>query len=210
MRYRMIFSKTEAMRFTSHLDLHTTLERTMRRANLPLVYSQGFTPRPKLSLASALPLGYTSEAEAAEFWLKEALPVEEIARGIKQASPPGIELHKIQRVEDKEPKLQNALSSAEFVISLRQPDEDLPRRVEEMISAEELLRERVRKGKKKTYDLRNLILSAKVTPAEGDNPQQLHLHLRAEPGATGRPDEVLSQLGLDPLSPHIHRMKLIF
>ncbi|MFN2143920.1 MAG: TIGR03936 family radical SAM-associated protein [Anaerolineales bacterium] len=210
MRYRMTFSKTEAMRFTSHLDLHTTLERTMRRANLPLVYSQGFTPRPKLSLASALPLGYTSEAEAAEFWLEEELPVEEVAKAIHHSAPPGIQLHEVRIADEQEPKLQNALSSAEFVISLRQPDPDLPRRVAEMMAAEELPRERIRKGKKKTYDLRSLILAAEVTPPDGDSPQQLKLHLRAEPGATGRPDEVLDELGIDPLSPHIHRTKLVF
>ncbi len=78
------------------------------------------------------------------------------------------------------------------------------------MAAEELMRERVRKGKKKTYDLRSLILAAEVTPPDGDTPQQLHLQLRAEPGATGRPDEVLSALGIDPLSPHIHRTKLVF
>ena len=210
MRYRMTFSKTEAMRFTSHLDLHTTLERTMRRANLPLVYSQGFTPRPKLSLASALPLGYTSEAEAAEFWLEEELPVEDVAKAIHHSAPPGIQLHEVRIADEQEPKLQNALSSAEFVISLRQPDPNLARRVAEMMAAEELPRERIRKGKKKTYDLRSLILAAEVTPPDGDSPQQLKLHLRAEPGATGRPDEVLDELGIDPLSPHIHRTKLVF
>ena len=88
-RYKMIFSKTEAMRFTSHLDLHSTLERTMRRANLPLVYSQGFTPRPKLSLASALPLGYTSEAEAAEFWLENDFAPDAVAEAIRASAPSG-------------------------------------------------------------------------------------------------------------------------
>jgi radical SAM-linked protein len=206
----MIFSKTEAMRFTSHLDLHTTLERTMRRANLPLAYSQGFTPRPKLSLASALPLGYTSEAEAAEFWLTEAYPAEELAEAIQSAAPPGIVVHDVLSTDNAAPKLQNALSSAVFQVSLREPDPELPQRVEEMMSAESLPRERIRKGKKKTYDLRPLILSADVTPATEDALQQLHLHLRAEPGATGRPDEVLKELGLDPLSPLIHRTELVF
>ena len=57
MRYRIFFSKTEAMRFTGHLDLHRTLERTMRRANLPLAYSEGFTPRPKFNPCLSTPVG---------------------------------------------------------------------------------------------------------------------------------------------------------
>ena len=210
MRYRITFSKTDAMRFTGHLDLHTALERTMRRANLPLVYSQGFTPRPKLSLASALPLGYTSEAEMAEFWLKETLPIEDVAKALHKATPPGIMVHKVQTVEEKAPKLQVALSCAHFLISFREPQPNLVEKVAEMISAKSLPRERVRKGKKKIFDLRTLILAAEVLPAEDDNHQQLSLELRAEPGATGRPDDVLKALGIDPLSPFIHRTKLVF
>jgi len=210
MRYRITFTKTEAMRFTSHLDLHTTIERTMRRANLPLVYSQGFTPRPKLSLASALPLGYTSEGEIAEFWLEEDLPIDQIAKALHAASPPGLVVHRIETAAEDAPKLQNALSSAWFLITFREPHPGLEDQVAEMIATDSLPKERIRKGKKKVYDLRTLILEAEAIPAEGEHPQQLRLHLRAEPGATGRPDEVLEELGIDPHNPLIHRTKLVF
>ena len=210
MRYQITFSKTGAMRFTSHLDLHKTLERTMRRANLPLVYSQGFTPRPKISLASALPLGYTSEAEVAEFWLEEPIPVEQLAKSFHAASPPGLVLHKAITPDPKAPKLQNALESAQFTITFRETHPGLEEKVAEMLAAETLLRVRVRKRKQKTYDLRPLLLGAEVIPPTDDTPQQLILHLRAEPGATGRPDEVLDELGIDPLVPYIHRTALIF
>lgn len=210
MRYQIIFSKTGPMRFTSHLDLHKTLERTMRRANLPLTYSEGFTPRPKLSLASALPLGYTSEGEVAEFWLKEPMPVDEVAKALHAVSPPGLVLHQATTREERAPKPQNALQSAEFLITFRTEHPELETAVAEMLAAESLPRERVRKGKRKSYDLRPLVLDASVIPAKGDQPQQLILHLRAEPSATGRPDETLDQLGIDPLVPHIHRTKLHF
>ena len=65
-RLRIVFAKTEAMRYTSHLDLHRTWERTIRRANLPLAYSQGYNPHPRINLASALPLGFTSDCEVVE------------------------------------------------------------------------------------------------------------------------------------------------
>ena len=71
MRIRVTFSKTYHMRYTSHLDVHRTWERTLRRARLPLAYSQGFNPRPKINLAAALPLGFTSDCEIVEFWLDE-------------------------------------------------------------------------------------------------------------------------------------------
>lgn len=210
MRYKMTFSKTEEMRYTGHLDLHTTLERTMRRANLPLVYSQGFTPRPKLSLASALPLGYTSESELAEFWLKEDVPLKDLIQALQASAPPGLTIHKVQTAAKEEPKLQNALTGAEFQISFQQEDPNLPEKVDAMLAKQEIPREKLKKGKKKTYDLRALILGAEVIPSTSEEPQKLKLRLQAVPGATGRPDEVLEELGIDPLSPDVHRTKLIF
>ncbi|MFN2265763.1 MAG: TIGR03936 family radical SAM-associated protein, partial [Anaerolineales bacterium] len=63
MRIRVKFAKTEPMRFTSHLDLYRAWERLLRRADLSLVFSQGYNPRPKLQLAAPLALGITSQAE---------------------------------------------------------------------------------------------------------------------------------------------------
>jgi radical SAM-linked protein len=210
MRYQITFSKNEAMRFTGHLDLFSTLERTFRRANLPLVYSQGFTPRPKMALASALPLGYTSECERAEFWLKEELPIKDIAAAIIKAAPPGITLHKTETPDLQAPKLQNALSSAGFRVTLLNPHPNLAQDAQAIMDAPSLPRERIRKGKKKTYDLRQLILDIEVLEPDEENRQQVSLHLRAEPGATGRPDEVLNELGIDPLQCLIHRTALFF
>lgn len=210
MRYQITFTKQGPMRFTGHLDLHKTLERTMRRANLPVVYSEGFNPRPKLQLASALPLGYTSEAEVAEFWLKEPLPLDAVASAFQAAAPPGLMLQKAILPEEKAPKLQISLQSAEFTVTFKTPQPGLEEAVSEMLAAETLPRVRVSKRKKRNYDLRPLLLDAQVIPAGEDQPQQLTLHLRAEPSATGRPDEVLDELGVDPLSPHIHRTRLHF
>ncbi len=64
MRARITFSKQGALRYTGHLDLHRLWERAMRRADLPLSYSQGFHPQPKISLASALPLGFASRCRS--------------------------------------------------------------------------------------------------------------------------------------------------
>ena len=81
-RLRLTFAKTEAMRFTGHLDLHHTWERTFRRAGLPLAYSQGFNPHPRLNLASALPLGFTSECEVIDVWLEQEMEPEQVDGGL--------------------------------------------------------------------------------------------------------------------------------
>jgi radical SAM-linked protein len=76
-RVRIHFHKTEAMRFTGHLDLHKAWERALRRAGsrsaLRLAYSQGFHPQPRIHLACALPLGFTSECEVVDVWLENEI-----------------------------------------------------------------------------------------------------------------------------------------
>ena len=210
MRLRLTFSKTSAMRFTGHLDLFSTLERTMRRANLPLAYSQGFNPRPKITLASALPLGFTSDCELADIWLENDVPVEEVASALKKAAPPGIEIHAVEALAESAPKPQTELESSEFLVTLLEPVEDLTERVEQLLAAKELPRERVRKGKKRTYDLRELIGELEVLPQDAEGNPRLRMRLAAREGATGRPEEALEALGLDPLAARYHRTRLLF
>jgi radical SAM-linked protein len=210
MRYRITFSKTTAMRFTGHLDLHRTLERTMRRANLPLAYSEGFTPRPKLTLASALPLGYTSEAEIADFWLKEELPLNQIDQAFKGAQPPGVSLQQVESIASDAPKLQTTLTKAKFVVNLTEPIPNLDQKIAELLQRETILREKIKKGKRKTSDIRPLIFEVNRISLEDESKHTLEMTLKAEPGATGRPDHVLEAMGVDPLSARIHRTGLIF
>ena len=95
MRIRLIFSKLEPMRYTGHLDLFRTWERTIRRAGLPLAYSQGFNSRPRINLASALPLGFTSCGEVMDMWLEEDQSLDKIKAALEGALPPGLRFSKI-------------------------------------------------------------------------------------------------------------------
>lgn len=209
MRVRITFAKTQAMRYTGHLDLNRTLERTIRRANLPLAYSQGFNPRPKVMIASALPLGYTSQFEVADMWFKEELPLQDIQQALIGSVPPGIELLKVEEVGLKVPKLQNSIQGATFVVTLLDRVEDLEDKVADMLAKPEIMREKVRKKKTRTFDLRPLIFDVSVLPEE-DGKQRLQMHLRAGEGTTGRPDDVLDELGIDPLETRIHRLEIQF
>jgi radical SAM-linked protein len=200
MRIRVTFSKTAHMRYTSHLDLHRTWERTLRRARLPLAYSQGFNPRPKINLGAALPLGFTSDCEIIEFWLDGTQPQNEIVTRLREAAPPGIEIHTIEEIEPKAPKIPNLIDSAKYQVTLLEPVSDLNQRVSDVVKAETLPRER----RGKPYDLRPLVEDIQV-PDE----QHLALQLAARSGATGRPEEVLLALGIDPVDTRVHRTALI-
>ena len=198
------------MRFTGNLDLHRTLERTMRRANLPLAYSQGFNPRPKLTLASALPLGYTSESEVAEFWLKEVMEVAEIKIALDEAAPPGLEFLDLDTVDQRAPKPQTIITGATFITTLQNPIPELEEKVSQLMASEEIIKENIRKGKKRVYNLRDLIYEVTILPGGDGEKQRLEMYLQAGHRTTGRPNEVLMELGIDPLETKIHRKELIF
>jgi len=209
MRVRTKFSKTEAMRFTGHLDLFRALERTVRRAKLPLTYSQGFNPHPKISLASALPLGFTSEAEFADIFLDETLPLTEIDQTLINALPSGIQINEINLVDPKEPKLQNSLRSSIFSAILGEPFPNMEKAVLNFLSAEEVIIEKIKKGKKRLINIREFVHTIEIIE-DNDNKQELRLHLSAVEGKTGRPDVILEQIGINPLSTRFHRTDLIF
>lgn len=206
MRLRVTFAKTEEMRYTGHLDLHRTWERTIRRAGLPLAYSQGFHPQPRLNLASALPLGFTSECEIADVWLEQPIPTEVARAALEQAVPPGIKIKEIQEVEEKAPALQTQVIASEYSITLMDSNPHLEQRIQDLLAAESLPRER--RGKR--YDMRPLVEDLQRLPEDEQRRTRLFLRLSSRPGATGRPEELLSALDIPPASALVHRTKLIF
>lgn len=200
MRLKITFAKTDAMRYTSHLDLQRTWERTLRRARLPLAYSQGFNPRPKINLAAALPLGFTAAAELIEVWLEEEIPLDRIESALTRALPPGLVVREIRETVDPSPKLQNSIQSASYHIILSETPQNIASTVDNLLAQDEIIRER----RSKKYDLRPLIEELCL-----NNDGTLHLQVSALPGKTGRPDEVLLALGIDPLTARIERTKLL-
>lgn len=211
MRIRITFSKQGALRYTGHLDLHKLWERAARRAGLPLAYSQGFHPSPKIQLASALPLGFSSRAEAMDMWLASDVELSSLRASLQAVLPPGIQILDLRQVDDRAPALQTQLIAAEYEAVI--PDEhasSLTSRVAALLEAESLPRER----RGKTYDLRALIESlAIVTAPPSEKERQgarVHMRLTAREGATGRPEEVLSALGIPPDECRVERTRLIF
>ncbi|MCE9645119.1 MAG: TIGR03936 family radical SAM-associated protein [Chloroflexi bacterium] len=207
MRARITFTKQGALRYTGHLDLHRLWERAMRRAELPISYSQGFHPQPKISLAAALPLGFASRGEVLDVRFNEDLPTEEIARRLKDSLPPDIQITEVESVDERAPALQTQVLSAAYDVHLTEPVDGsaLKRKVEELMMSESLPRER----RGKFYDLRPLVeMLSMVTEADGR--VWLRMTLASREGATGRPEEVLNALGIEPEYTRVERTRLIF
>jgi radical SAM-linked protein len=207
---RFVFSKDGPARYISHLDLARAVERALNRAGLPVAYSQGFNRRPRLSLAAALPLGYTSQAEIADVWLAASLPPDEFQTCLAATMPPGIRVLSAAETPLTAPSLQQQMAESSYVVEFLEPPDwaALEAAVAELLAAETVLRQRARAkgGGVQTIDLRPLILEARVE--QGDSRPRLRLRLVHTATQTGRPDDVLAALGFDPLDARVHRVAL--
>ncbi len=203
MRIRITFAKVGALRYTGHLDLHRLWERTARRAELPLAYSQGFHPQPKLAIAAALPLGFSSRCEVLDMRLEHEIPLEGLREKLQDTLPTGIQVVSVESVDEKLPALQTLVASAEYQVTLTESFDgiELKRRIDSVTATESIIRER----RGKTYDLRPLIEMLDLEP-DG----KIFMRLAAREGATGRPEEVLDMLGIRFEETRIERTQLLF
>lgn len=205
MRIRIVFEKKQEMRYTGHLDLQRAWERTLRRAQLPLVYSKGFNPRPRINLASPLPLGFTGEREILDIWLEEQLTISVIEARISSSLPPGLAINQVYEVDQREPALQTQLEASEYVITFLEPVDDLASQINRVLNSSII--QRVRRGK--AYDLRPLIFKLELIPKDEADRKQVFTRLSAKEGATGRPEEVASALDVPPQNILVRRVGLI-
>lgn len=206
-RLRATYTKGEAVKYISHLDLARTVERVFRRARLPLVYSQGFSPRPKFAFASALPVGATGRAELLDVWLSPPLAPLEFAKRVAPQLPAGIELVEVREVDLRLPALQACVSHADYLVTLEDAPVDLGARIAALLARAAIPMERQRKGELRAYDLRPLILELEPIPGPG---AQIGMKLANSSSATGRADQVLAALGLADAPYAVERTRLYF
>ena len=209
MRIRITFVKQGALRYTGHLDLHKLWERAARRAELPLAYSQGFHPQPKMNMAAALPLGFSSRCEVMDLKLEHDISLEDLPIRLNQTLPAGLQVVVVEEVEERAPALQTQVVSAEYEVALAEPidESELKRKIDSMIELKSIPRER----RGKMYDLRPLIEDLRpMEPNSSLSGQKIFMRLSAREGATGRPEEVLDVLGIAFEETRIERTQLIF
>ncbi len=198
-RLRLTFSKSGPLKYSSHLDLMRVWERALRRAEVPLAYSGGYNPRPKLQLARALPLGHSAENEILDIWLEEQAEKQGskeaagIAEKLAPVLPVGLMVKEVRSVDPKGPAMQTQVVATRYRVSVEweEPAEDIEARIEQALAEEELPHER--RGKR--YNLRPLIEELRLEEARGDE-VVLGMQLSARPGATGRPEAVVDVLGM--------------
>jgi len=203
MRIQITFTKQGALRYTGHLDLHKLWERAARRAELPLAYSQGFHPQPKMSIASALPLGFSSRCEVLDMRLEKDIPLDGLRDKLQTTLPSGIQVLSIEQTDDRAPALQTQVVSAEYEVTAIESGfgSDLKRMIDSVMESKSIIR--TRRGKE--YDLPPFIEKVALQP---DN--KIFMTLSAREGATGRPEEVLDVLNIAFEDTRIERTRLNF
>lgn len=208
-RWRLVFRRDEAAMHLSHLDAIRAWERAMRRGEIPVAVTEGFSPRPRLVFAAPLPLGMLAEHELADLVLAERLTASDLRGRLAACLPSGYEVIDLFDVWVGEPALAPQLAAADYRLWLSGAGvAELQRAAERLLAAETLPRTRKREKRTIRYDLRPLILDLKVEAASGAGGVQvdggavgggpaaaLWLRLRhSQEGGTGRADEVVAAL----------------
>lgn len=198
-RIRIRYAKRGPLRFTSHRDFARAFERALRRAGVPIAFSQGFTPHPKISYASAAPTGVASEAEYLEIGLREPVEPTELRTALDAALSPGLDV--LDAVVATGGSLADRIEASHWRIELPEVNPDTLRTaVAAFVAADEVSVERMTKQGRRTFDARAAVVSIDVVeetaPASGAVAVPcaiLDLVVRQVTPSV-RPDDVLSGL----------------
>lgn len=190
-RIRVRYAKRGRLRFTSHRDVSRAVERAVLRAGIPMAYSSGFHPHPRISYAGASPTGAASEAEYLELGLAERRDPDEVGRSLDEALPDGLDVEAV--AESAGGSLADLLTASEWLIELRGADSSVVRSaVQAFLAAGSVPVERMTKKGMRTFDCRAAVVRLEVSQG-GDGDPALTLVLRHATPAV-RPDDVLAGL----------------
>ncbi len=204
-RIRVTYTRGEEFMYIGNLDMHKVWERTFRRADIKLAYSQGFHPQPRIHQACPLPLGFTSSDEILDFWLDSDESLAQVKEKIEKVIQPGISITQFVNVPLNAAPLQTLVSAARYRITFDEPVEhaDIQQKLTDLMAKPACIRER--RGKQ--YDLLPLI--KKIEVIDSSPKPFLEMTLVTLPGATGRPEEVLDELSIPITAVSIDRSELI-
>jgi radical SAM-linked protein len=196
-RIRLRYTKRGRLRFTSHRDFQRAFERALRRAEVPMAYSAGFTPHPKVSYANAAPTGTGSEAEYLEIALTEARDPDKLRELLDESLPTGLDI--IEAVEARTSGLADRLTASVWELRLDGVDPaEAERAALAFRTADTVEVQRRTKNGMRTFDARSAVASLETLDPQADMPTDqacaiLRLVVRHVTPAV-RPDDVLSGL----------------
>ncbi len=209
-RLRIRFCRGEEIKFISHLDIMRLWERALRRAEIPLAYSEGFSPHPRISLAAPLAVGITSEAELMDVFITRWGSPHWFTTTVSQQLPPGMGILGVYQMALTLPSLQSQVHYAEYRVEVEtdKTPENIASAISSLLSLEHLPWHHHRDTGQRNYDLRALINNLWLIDWQPPN-CTIGLRLRCDSRGSGRPEQVISALGFANYPQSIHRTKLI-
>lgn len=222
-RLRVWYGKVGEMTLVSHLDLVRLFDRAVRRASLPITFSGGYHPGPRIMIANALSLGMSSSGEIADFELTESMDVAEFQQRLADQLPPDIPVYQVEEADLKVPATTRLLEKAEYRLevvseagsaSLQQWQDW----VDQVNQAEAIwLEKRTKSGKKKSVNLRDRLFELELIEVKTDAPSQpaviRYVGSCRNDGTLLRPEDIIymvEQVGQQDFQLlHSHRQQLI-
>lgn len=215
-RLRVRMGKLGDMALIGHLDFARLLDRAIRRAALPISFSGGYHPSPRISPANALQLGATSDGEVVEFDLTEPLDAEEFKQRLREQLPPQMPIHEVEVVPVKGLAATRVLERAQYQLTLASPQGEWATWVDAVNQASELWSEhRSKSGKIRAINLRERLFA--LDYVDSSHPDQAVIAYEGScrnDGTLLRPSQVVEMLeavsGVEIELQHVHRQRLIF
>lgn len=221
-RLRVWFGKQGDMALVSHLDLMRLFDRVMRRASLPIAFTGGFHPNPRISVASALTLGATSSGEIVDFELTESVSVDSFQEQLARELPTDIPIYNVAQIDLKSPSASQIMAAAEYLLTVATVGQVTPTQwqnwVETIIAKQEIWWEHTTKsGKSQLINLRDRLFELELVEANTSEPESTSL-LRysgscRHDGQILRPEQIVFMLETVGDAEfhllHIHRNQLV-
>ncbi|WP_066632564.1 TIGR03936 family radical SAM-associated protein [Desulfolucanica intricata] len=196
-RYRVMFSKTGPTRYISHLDLLKAFERALRRAGLPMAFSQGFNPHPKISFAAPIPVGVSGEEEYMDIELTQELIPEKVKESLISAVPGGLKIKDVRQVEPRAKSTMAIVNRASYKVRCELEKDlsevELENKIKKFLNNTDIpAMKKTKKGSFQTVNIRPGIymLSGNVF----GNSLELNMELAIGSVTNIRPEDVITKL----------------
>jgi radical SAM-linked protein len=209
-RLRVRFSRGEELKFISHLDIIRLWVRALRRARIPLEYTEGFSPHPRISLAVPLSVGVTADNELMDISIIKVVSPHWFVETVNQQLPDGLRVLEATPISPNVPSLQSQVRFTQYQVEVKtdKSEEEVKTMIDRLLPLENLPWHHERDTGRKSYDLRGLIDDIwliEFKPALC----VLGMRLRCDETGSGRPEQVALALGFVEYPESIQRTKLL-
>lgn len=191
-KYRIKFAKINKMIYIGHLDLLTLIQRAVKRAKLPIAYSQGFNPHQLMSFAIPLSLGMSSVGEYIDIQMAEEIPNEDIKKRLNEVLPGGLEILCVRELNDNDKNCAAIIEAAAYEVELDRKIDCFENVITEIMEKDELLIDRTSKRKTKEVDIKPDIFKIKDITKDGNT--RISLMIAAGSQRNLKPDLVIEYI----------------